>query len=119
MWDSTRIIAERQFLASRDLLEDTAGRNRSLRHQQRDKIKKYLILVQKDRTTSFLPRTFSSKNPNTRFVSFGPHLQKRARFSRKTHGITLLDGTNVRLNWNIESDLNAYWIKFKNFLSLD
>ncbi len=30
----------------------------------------------------------------------------------------LLDGTNVRLNWNIESDLNVYWIKFKNFLSL-
>jgi hypothetical protein len=35
MWDSTRIIAERQFLASRDLLEDTAGRNRSFDHQQR------------------------------------------------------------------------------------
>jgi hypothetical protein len=32
--------------------------------------------------------------------------------------LTLLDGTNVRLNWNIESDLNVYWIKFKNFLSL-
>jgi hypothetical protein len=32
--------------------------------------------------------------------------------------ITLLDGTNVRLNWNIESDLNVYLIKFKNFLSL-
>ncbi len=32
--------------------------------------------------------------------------------------ITLLDGTNVRLNWNIESDLNVYWIKFKNALSL-
>jgi hypothetical protein len=31
---------------------------------------------------------------------------------------TLLDDTNVRLNWNIESDLNVYWIKFKNFLSL-
>jgi hypothetical protein len=31
---------------------------------------------------------------------------------------TLLDGSNVRLNWNIESDLNVYWIKFKNFLSL-
>jgi hypothetical protein len=31
---------------------------------------------------------------------------------------TLLDGTNVRLNWNIESDLNVYWIKFKSFLSL-
>ncbi len=31
---------------------------------------------------------------------------------------TLLDGTNVRLNWNIESDLNVYWIKFKHFLSL-
>jgi hypothetical protein len=35
MWDSTRIIAERQFLASRDLLEDTAGNNRSFDHQQR------------------------------------------------------------------------------------
>jgi hypothetical protein len=23
---------------------------------------------------------------------------------------TLLDGTNVRLNWNIESDMNVYWI---------
>jgi hypothetical protein len=23
---------------------------------------------------------------------------------------TLLDGTNVRLNWNIESDMNFYWI---------
>ena len=31
---------------------------------------------------------------------------------------TLLNGTNVRLNWNIESDLNLYWNKFKNFLSL-
>jgi hypothetical protein len=31
---------------------------------------------------------------------------------------TLLEGTNVRLNWNIESDLNVYWIKFKNFFSL-
>ncbi len=35
-----------------------------------------------------------------------------------TFRCTLLDGTNVRLNWNIESDLNVYWIKFKNFLSL-
>ncbi len=25
----------------------------------------------------------------------------------------LLDGTNVRLKWNIESDMNVYWIKFK------
>ncbi len=32
--------------------------------------------------------------------------------------IALLDGTNIRLNWNIESDLNVNWIKFKNFLSL-
>ncbi len=31
---------------------------------------------------------------------------------------TLLDGSNVRLNWNIEYDLNVYWIKFKKFLSL-
>ncbi len=31
---------------------------------------------------------------------------------------TLLDGGNVRLNWNIESDINVNWIKFKNFLSL-
>ncbi len=31
---------------------------------------------------------------------------------------TLLDGSNVRLNWNIESDMNVHWIKFKNFLSL-
>ncbi len=31
---------------------------------------------------------------------------------------TLLNGTNVRLNWNIESDLNVYWIKLENFLSL-
>jgi hypothetical protein len=31
---------------------------------------------------------------------------------------TLLDGSNVRLNWNIESDMNVNWIKFKNFLSL-
>ncbi len=30
----------------------------------------------------------------------------------------LLDGSNVRLNWNIESDINVNWIKFKNFLSL-
>ena len=29
MWDSTRIIAERQFLVSRDLLEDTAGMSSS------------------------------------------------------------------------------------------
>ncbi len=27
---------------------------------------------------------------------------------------TLLHGTNVRLNWNIESDMKVYWIKFKN-----
>ncbi len=33
-------------------------------------------------------------------------------------GSTLLDGSNVRLNWNIESDVNVHWIKFKNFLSL-
>jgi hypothetical protein len=33
-------------------------------------------------------------------------------------GTALLDGTNVRLNWNIESDLNVYCIKLKNFLSL-
>jgi hypothetical protein len=31
---------------------------------------------------------------------------------------TLLDGSNVRLNWNIESDMNVNWIKFKNCLSL-
>jgi hypothetical protein len=31
---------------------------------------------------------------------------------------TLLDGSNVRLNGNIESDMNVNWIKFKNFLSL-
>ncbi len=31
---------------------------------------------------------------------------------------TLLDGSNVRLNWNIESDINVIWNKFKNFLSL-
>ncbi len=31
---------------------------------------------------------------------------------------TLLDGSNVRLNWNIESDMNVNWIQFKNFLSL-
>jgi hypothetical protein len=31
---------------------------------------------------------------------------------------TLLDGSNVRLNWNIESDMNVNWIKFENFLSL-
>jgi hypothetical protein len=24
--------------------------------------------------------------------------------------VTLLDGTNLRLNWNIESDMNVYWI---------
>jgi hypothetical protein len=30
----------------------------------------------------------------------------------------LLDGANVRLNWNIESDLNVNWIKFKYFFSL-
>ncbi len=24
----------------------------------------------------------------------------------------LLDGSNVRLNWNIESDMNVHWIKF-------
>ncbi len=30
----------------------------------------------------------------------------------------LLDGSNVRLNWNIESDMNVHWIEFKNVLSL-
>jgi hypothetical protein len=30
----------------------------------------------------------------------------------------LLEDSNVRLNWNIESDMNVHWIKFKNFLSL-
>jgi hypothetical protein len=34
------------------------------------------------------------------------------------HHSTLLDGRNVRLNWNIESDMNVNWIKFKNCLSL-
>ncbi len=33
-------------------------------------------------------------------------------------GLTLIDGSNVRLNWNIESDMNVHLIKFKNFLSL-
>jgi hypothetical protein len=37
---------------------------------------------------------------------------------QKIADFALLDGTNVRLNWNIESDLNVYWIKFKNFLNL-
>ncbi len=31
---------------------------------------------------------------------------------------TLLDGTNVRLNWNIESEMNVHWIKFKIFLKV-
>jgi hypothetical protein len=31
---------------------------------------------------------------------------------------TLLDGTNVRLNWNIESEMNVHWIKFKKFLKV-
>jgi hypothetical protein len=39
------------------------------------------------------------------------------RPSRIKSDPTLLDGTNVRLNWNIKSDLNVCWIKFKNFLS--
>ncbi len=42
-------------------------------------------------------------------------------FKLKQYGTlysTLLDGSNVRLNWNIESDINVNWIKFKNFLSL-
>ncbi len=30
--------------------------------------------------------------------------------SLKMTEYTLLDGTNVRLNWNIESDMNVYWI---------
>jgi hypothetical protein len=30
----------------------------------------------------------------------------------------MLNGTNQRLNWNIESDFNVYWIKFKSCLSL-
>jgi hypothetical protein len=42
----------------------------------------------------------------------------KKRWQGSAHPATLLDGTNVRLNWNIESDLNVYWIKFKNFLSL-
>jgi hypothetical protein len=35
----------------------------------------------------------------------------------KVHS-TLLDGSNVRLNRNIESEMNVNWIKFKNCLSL-
>ncbi len=31
---------------------------------------------------------------------------------------TLLDGSKIRLNRNIESDMNVNWIKFKHFLSL-
>ena len=37
---------------------------------------------------------------------------------RSEHIHALLDGSNVRLNWNIESDMNVNWIKSKNFLSL-
>ncbi len=43
-------------------------------------------------------------------------LRKVEDFSARMH--TLLDGSNVRLNWNIGSDMNVNWIKFKNFLSL-
>ncbi len=43
---------------------------------------------------------------------------KQFGISRDREQDTLLDGNNVRLNWNIESDLNVYWIKLKNFLSL-
>jgi hypothetical protein len=35
-----------------------------------------------------------------------------------TFNFTLLNGTNVRLNWNIESEMNVYWIKYKNILGL-
>ncbi len=38
--------------------------------------------------------------------------------TRRMFGDALLDGSNVRLNGNIESDMNVNWIKFKNFLSL-
>jgi hypothetical protein len=44
-------------------------------------------------------------------------LDSKGVSSQSRHS-ALLDGTKVRLNWNIESDLNVYWIKFKNFLSL-
>jgi hypothetical protein len=43
---------------------------------------------------------------------------RRLTIIMSTFKDTLLDGSNVRLNWNIESDMNVNWIKFKNFLSL-
>jgi hypothetical protein len=52
-----------------------------------------------------------------RELSAQPQEDGRARNCRQAV-VALLDGTNVRLNWNIESDLNVYWIKLKIFLSL-
>jgi hypothetical protein len=51
-----------------------------------------------------------------KFTTF--YLYYCTTFSFLNPSPTLLDGANVRLNWNIESDLNVNLIKFKNFLSL-
>jgi hypothetical protein len=50
-----------------------------------------------------------NRQPGTKKTTDNRHMQSTT---------TLLDGSNVRLNWNIESDMNVHWIKFKNFLSL-
>ncbi len=48
-----------------------------------------------------------------------PQLSPRGRDTLACEGGgALLEGSNVRLNWNIESDMNVHWIKFKKILSL-
>ncbi len=42
---------------------------------------------------------------------------KKGADAARGRGQTLLEGSNVRLNRNIESDMNVHWIKFKNCLS--
>ncbi len=56
------------------------------------------------------------------YINIQNRIRQKERNPQKDGGstfvVTLLDGSNVRLNWNIESDMNVNWIKFKNILSL-
>jgi hypothetical protein len=72
-------------------------------------------------TTVYKGQVISRVPPKNKWENF-LHIGTLCKYSKKFGrdrllSPTLLDGSNVRLNCNIESDLNVNWIKFKNFLS--
>jgi hypothetical protein len=64
---------------------------------------------------------FKNSDPEPVFVSLLRSPGIDIQPDGQVYDPTLLDSSNVRLNWNIESDMNVNslnCIKFKNFLSL-